>query len=331
MDQDHQTDALNEVALDGLVVLKIIKHCRDNIPEIVTGQLLGLDIATSLEVTNCYPFPKLSEEDEETESEGGAEYQLEMMRCLREVNVDNNTVGWYTSTYMSSFISEGTIDTQFNYQDKIRKSIALIYDPLKTSHGVLSLKAYRLTPHFMDAFREGAFTKDSLAKGKVTYNEIWEEIPIRIHNSGLISAFLTELEESGKVESDFEKLGLSTNPYLEKNLESLSDCLDVIGQEQQKFQLYQRNLQRQQTQRSAWLTKRRADNAQRKANGEELLPEEDPTNPIFKPLPEPSRLEALLTTNQISSYCTDINHFAGNSFAKLFLANQLNNLLQSNN
>lgn len=34
------------------------------------------------------------EEDEEIEAEG-ANYQLEMMRCLREVNVDNNTVGWY--------------------------------------------------------------------------------------------------------------------------------------------------------------------------------------------------------------------------------------------
>jgi translation initiation factor 3 subunit H len=34
------------------------------------------------------------EEDEELEADG-ANYQLEMMRCLREVNVDNNTVGWY--------------------------------------------------------------------------------------------------------------------------------------------------------------------------------------------------------------------------------------------
>jgi len=24
----------------------------------------------------------------------GANYQLDMMRCLREVNIDNNTVGW---------------------------------------------------------------------------------------------------------------------------------------------------------------------------------------------------------------------------------------------
>ena len=34
--------------------------------------------------------------DEEDEAEG-ANYQLEMMRCLREVNVDNNTVGWCVS------------------------------------------------------------------------------------------------------------------------------------------------------------------------------------------------------------------------------------------
>ena len=33
------------------------------------------------------------EEDVEDES-AGANYQLDMMRCLREVNVDYNTVGW---------------------------------------------------------------------------------------------------------------------------------------------------------------------------------------------------------------------------------------------
>ncbi|MBA0660373.1 hypothetical protein Goklo_012394 [Gossypium klotzschianum] len=55
-------------------------------------QLLGLDVGSVLEVTNCFPFP-IREEDEEIEADG-ANYQLEMMRCLREVNVDNNTVGW---------------------------------------------------------------------------------------------------------------------------------------------------------------------------------------------------------------------------------------------
>jgi translation initiation factor 3 subunit H len=32
--------------------------------------------------------------EEEGGADVGAEYQLDMMRCLREVNADNNTVGW---------------------------------------------------------------------------------------------------------------------------------------------------------------------------------------------------------------------------------------------
>ena len=39
-------------------------------------------------------FPTQSRNDEEDGEGDGASYQLDMMRCLREVNVDNNTVGW---------------------------------------------------------------------------------------------------------------------------------------------------------------------------------------------------------------------------------------------
>jgi hypothetical protein len=48
--------------------------------------------------------------------EDGATYQLEMMRSLREVNVDNNTVGWYQSTYMGAYQSVELIDTFLQYQ-----------------------------------------------------------------------------------------------------------------------------------------------------------------------------------------------------------------------
>ena len=96
------------------VVLKIVKHCQQALPAFVTGQLLGLDIGRSLEVTNSFPFPA-SERGDSTDDDL-ADYQMEMMRCLREVNVDNNTVGWYQSTYFSSFIDESCVETQFNYQ-----------------------------------------------------------------------------------------------------------------------------------------------------------------------------------------------------------------------
>lgn len=55
----------------------------------------------------------------------------------------------------------------------------------------------------------------------------------------------------------------------------------------------------------------RAENAARRLSGEEPLPEEDPNNPIFKPLLEPSRLDSYLITNQIANYCGQVNGYAG--------------------
>jgi len=46
---------LREVHLEGLALLKIIKHCGSQLS--VTGQLLGLDVGQTLQVTDCFPFP----------------------------------------------------------------------------------------------------------------------------------------------------------------------------------------------------------------------------------------------------------------------------------
>ena len=53
----QEDKALRELRLEGSVVLKIVKHCQESQPFLVTGQLLGLDIGSSLEVTDCFPFP----------------------------------------------------------------------------------------------------------------------------------------------------------------------------------------------------------------------------------------------------------------------------------
>ncbi|RZR72104.1 hypothetical protein BHM03_00010269 [Ensete ventricosum] len=58
----------------------------------------------------------------------------------------------------------------------------------------------------------------------------------------------------------------------------------------------------------------RVENMARKAAGEEPLPEEDPSNSIFKPIPEPSHLDSYLITNQTSNYCNQINGYASSSY-----------------
>jgi hypothetical protein len=52
-----ETGVVRTVQLDGQVVLKIMQHCDSALPNIVTGQLLGLDVGAMLEVTDCFPFP----------------------------------------------------------------------------------------------------------------------------------------------------------------------------------------------------------------------------------------------------------------------------------
>eukprot|EP01112_Ceratiomyxa_fruticulosa_P006068 TRINITY_DN16865_c0_g1_i1.p1 TRINITY_DN16865_c0_g1~~TRINITY_DN16865_c0_g1_i1.p1 ORF type:complete len:367 (+),score=113.96 TRINITY_DN16865_c0_g1_i1:165-1265(+) len=321
---------LTGIQLDGLVVMKIIKHCKDYLPEIVTGQLLGLHIGGVLEVTNSFPFPnRPNDEDQEdttttssttANAEDGAEYQIEMMRCLREVNVDNNTVGWYTSTYLGSFLDETLISTQYNYQITLPKSVVLVYDPLRTAQGSLALWAYRLTQQFMDLYGKYSatgFTKEALEEsGGLSFQNIFEQIPVRISNSQLVQAMLYDLEDRDPgllLSSHFDRLDLSTNPFLEKNLESLLESLDDLASEQNKQQYYQKSIARQQQQQANYLARRRAE------LGTDQIDEDLTTNPLFKTINQPSRLESLLITNQINNYCEQINSFAGSAFTKLFL------------
>ena len=315
------------------VVLKIIKHCQEALPSFVTGQLLGLDIGRTLEVTNCFPFPAKGDDatpaaEGDGGDEDGAEYQMEMMRCLREVNVDNNTVGWYQSTYFSSFIDDQCIETQFNYQENIKNCVVIIYDPSRTRTTGLALRAFRLTDSFMALYKEGKFTFDSLATAHISDTDVFQELALKVRNSKLSQALLLELQDECAISTtatDFSRLELHTNPFLEKQLQLLIECVDDLQQESNKLQQFDRNVQRQKSAQQQYLLKKKAEAQQRMLRGEEALPEEDlSTNSLFKPLPQPSRLESLLIANQMQAYCQQVNQFTGQSFAKLFLMAQFN-------
>ncbi|CAI5465366.1 unnamed protein product [Closterium sp. Yama58-4] len=320
---------LRSVQIDGLVAMKIDKHCSDWAPQLVTGLLLGLDIGSTLEVTNCFPFPSRGGEEEEEEEADGAMYQLEMMRCLREVNVDNNTVGWYQSTTLGSFQTADMIETFASYRENIKRCVCLVYDPDRAAaRGTVALKALTLKAPFLEMFKAGALTGDKLRESETSWAGIFEEIPVKMANSTLVSTLIATLHppaaDAAPSRTDFDRLLLGTNPFLETNLGCLADCMDDLSAEQQRFQYHYRSVQRQQQQQLAWVQKRRSDNALRRAAGEEPLPEEDPTNPIFKPIPEPSRIDMLLTTNQIANYCAQINEFSGPALSKLYLMDALN-------
>merc|ERR1712228_679079 len=76
------------------------------------------------------------------------------------------------------------------------------------------------------------------------------ELPITLTNPSLVKALLYDIAAGwhghyeGELDWTFDRLDLSTNPYLEKHLEFLCSWVDDLAAEQHKFQYYTRNLAR---------------------------------------------------------------------------------------
>mmetsp|Transcript_8361 Transcript_8361/g.18077 ORF Transcript_8361/g.18077 Transcript_8361/m.18077 type:complete len:343 (-) Transcript_8361:50-1078(-) len=320
---------VTSVKLEGLAALKIIKHCQESLPTMVTGSLLGLMIEDGcLEITHAFPFPEPHDEnkgdivktadeaanvDDEAAALDGHQFQLEMMKMLREVNVDNNCVGWYQSMYLGTHSTSSLLENQLSYQtDLSPNAVVVLYDPMQTAHGTLVLKCYRLTEEVV-ALR---------ASGKnhfIDPRNIFQEVPVTLSNPGLVRALLCDVgdglhgpygRELTGTDTTFDRLDLSTNPYLEKHLEFLCSWVDDLAAEQYKFQHYTRSLRNNVDNRNA---------KGRKAK-EELAAAIDEG---WTRNEAPKRMESLLMSNQIRTYCDQVEKFTGGGFGKLYLTKGL--------
>ena len=168
--------------------MKIIKHCSQTFPTTATGFVVGMDKNANLEVTNAFPFPTVdlpqvdSHHDSNAVSnmaaaapraKANASYQTEMIRKLREVNVDANNTGWYTSANLGNFVTMTFIENQYHYQKELNeRTVAMVYDVSRSSQGSLSLRAFRLSPTFMTAFKESKFTTERYVSIRVSSDNV---------------------------------------------------------------------------------------------------------------------------------------------------------------
>merc|ERR1712109_335907 len=270
------------VQIDGLVVMKLIKHCHEvNLGNlgIAQGALLGLVSDTRLEITHSFPFPSQGEES---------------------VDVDHLHVGWYQSANFGNFLSPQLLESHYAYQTSIEESICLIFDTAKTTKGFLSLKAFRLTPMAIKLYKEGEFHAEAIRNLKVAHDNLFQEVPIVIKNSHLVNELLLELSEQIPVEVGTQFLDLGSANVLEDQLKFLMETVDELNQESIKFNKYQNMAVKQCQDKTRYLQKRQVENTARSARGEEALPDED-LNKIFKPIPPPNRLNALVLSGQTLS------------------------------
>lgn len=349
MEGDMQVNLVKEVVIDVLAAMRIIKHCTENLPSMVAGSLLGLDVNGTLEITYSYAFPQ---PDESTDEHDGAEYQLEMMKMLREVNLDNNCIGWYQSMYMGTVFTNDVVNYQYSYQiseDLSENALVIMYDPIRSSTSSLPvLRAYRLTQAFLA-------NKRNKTNRFISSTDILEELPLSIRALGHVSAAMVSLEQTSRKEPsslsqglqgrslsqassqrlsaqeqlsrnrDYVNLSMSgLEGSAEKHMELMSAWMDDLLGEQGRFQSYARNNSKLRQEQIRWMNKRCQENAEALRNGED--PEDVRLEDSgLKTMPElPARGDHLLMVAQVDRYVEQVNELVHDGVQKIAALTVLN-------
>ncbi|KAA0186180.1 Eukaryotic translation initiation factor 3 subunit H-A [Fasciolopsis buskii] len=328
---------LERVCVEGLVLLKVIKHYQDEAVSSqypVHGVLLGLRRGNELEVTNCFPLPKTADDDPSA-NESLNLFETKMIKILRQLNVDYLNVGFYQSGPGGVTISRANIDNIYQRQVDVPESILLTYDPTRTSRGQMGLKAYQLSPDLLSSREEAerrlrlsTNTKNaeapwecevSAVSGRSTFTRLLDELPVVIHNSHLVNIVLCDimgddelsrsnlsnnssiLDLAPPLPSDhpgrYSALNLSMATSLEQQLRSVLSSLDNVHD----FQfMYQRSLTKSQ---SSGMGK-----SSQEARNRELAP---------------IRLDISLISAQLDFYCTSLSQMAGQTMGKLMMTQAL--------
>lgn len=332
------SDAITQVQVDGMVLMKIVKHCKDNHAangSNAWGALLGMDMGGTLEVTNAFGLPGMRTErgdEEERTTKSSMQYMGEMLRLLHQVSADINPVGLYQGAFLGPFLNTAVVDglntlsllMEREGQHGRGKAVMIVHDYAQLAQGNTVLKAFRLSPSFIDAYRKGKFSSQNLIEHRLTFSNVLIEMPVHIRNSALLDAMLTTLtteqapdvrivpptsrEElssslsSGRVlvPPNYMDLNLALEPVLVSTMESTLDAAETYAAEAGNVGYQARQIAREKARADAFVARRKAENATRESAGLAPLPL-DEVHKLFKIPAEPNRLESLLLLNQLDS------------------------------
>ncbi|KAK1444552.1 hypothetical protein BgAZ_104580 [Babesia gibsoni] len=323
------------VEIDSLALIKALKHCKDNYPIPVNGQLLGLDVGDKLEVTNCFPYPQkrdiynslsrdktttnLSEKElEEKADEEFVKYQDKMTDLLHDIHVDCFAIGWYQTLHFGDVQSKEVIDNLVIYQEAVDKAIMLGFDPM-SSTGEISFKAYRASDQLLELYQSNSGDVKNVSSLKGT--EIFVEVPIVIKNSILSECFLNQyvLDNPSQNVGVFDILDADHNKQLAHNLDVLSQSLEALAENQEKFIRYQREHTKLTQHHKQMLERRRLENEQGELKGEPMLPMPELDLSALKKVDKPSQLSTIIMSNECANHTRNVSALCFDNIAKMSL------------
>jgi len=216
-------EKVTTVVIEGQVILQIMKHARSHETKSRSGLLRGLKKpeSKSLEVTYAIATP-----DDSMTRTDDQQFARRMLECLESTNIDRMDVGWYRTCVNSNFYDEDTIIRCAQWQDCFHDAVMLVYDSRATQHGRLSLRAYQLKKKFFDLFTSRKVGHSAFSEAGIGYDDILREIPVKIHNSYIVHAFLYDLQNIPNISCDYDRLTHWRNSQLSHNLTAMEHSIE---------------------------------------------------------------------------------------------------------
>jgi len=318
--------------------MKIVKHVdieyysgiSDVAGEACQGILTGLISIDEkrLEITNCFPTPRSDVLLEGEEANSAAITQddkqneiIDMLKRFRNMNIDYENVGFYQTHPFGACFNQEVIESLYDYQMTNPEAVILIYDPIQTRQGHLSLRAYRLSKKALDLCTNSDWSIDSVRHLGLTFNGIMDELPIKLKSSHLMNVLLAELALSNST-VDASHMELGTRRAFEKSMRSLMVDIDELNKGVSTYNKYIQEKQKFDASYNALLQKRQAENEARAAKGEPPLPLDD----IRKILKQPQLqlknglLDLQLNALDINALTDYQSSIAAENIAKLFIS-----------
>ncbi|KAK6205640.1 eukaryotic translation initiation factor [Scheffersomyces amazonensis] len=306
----YQAPTATSINVESSVLLSLIRHTSENYPSLFSGTLLGFeDDEGSIDITHVYPFPYPDQyEGGSFKSRSGAKYQDEILESLKKLGYGVEFQGWFQSTVSGNFVTTQLIEG-LAQQQLLNKNSFIIIHNLSSINKEVELKALRLSEGFIGAYLDGKWKSKDLESNKISYLNIFDELPINIHNQNLINLYLSNLQDSTTTvanTNEFEVVNLSSNQNVTAQLlESLYSQVDSYNYDQNNFNYYQRQNQKEVSKVTQWKQQRKLENLERAKRGEsELDPEE--WKSIFRFPSEPSRYNNILHSHAIDVLADDI-------------------------
>ncbi|KAK6460452.1 eukaryotic translation initiation factor [Scheffersomyces coipomensis] len=305
----YQAPTATSINVESSVLLSLIRHTSENYPSLFSGTLLGFeDDEGSIDITHVYPFPYPDQyEGGSFRSRSGAKYQQEILESLKKLGYGVEFQGWFQSTIAGNFITTQLIEGLAQQQLINKNSFILIHN-MSSVNKEIELKALRLSEGFIGAYLDGKWKSKDLESNKISYLNIFTELPINIHNQNLVNLYLSNLnqqQDEGE-QDEFDVLNLSSNQNVTAQLlESLYSQVDSYNYDQNNFNYFQRQQQKEISKISQWKQQRKLDNLERAKRGDPELDTEE-WKSIFRLPSEPSRYNNMLHSHAIDVLADDI-------------------------